>query len=168
MKSFILLISLLVMSYAGASTGEIQLADGHRIRYDKNAWEYVLSENTFKKTVGLLEARHDEDIRGIIDTEVRFVSAKEAGNHAQYLANQCSELKNYWDSTQYDVLLHDQMFCIIRTKNPGDGLSLYQVIQAKVSQSRADMLFVYTWTFHTKPEKFNDLAKLVENLRRQQ
>lgn len=161
----------LMMAMLGTivQAGEIRLADGHIVHYSPDLWEYALSENTFKKSIGLLEAKDDQDIRGIIDTEVRFVNASEVPNAESFLAQQCADLKEYWDLNQFEVVLHDQSYCIVRSKtSAAKEMALYQVLQAKVSQSRKDMIFVYSWTFHVPNEKFELLTQKMAHLRRVQ
>lgn len=164
------LLCVVVSLFTKASYAEaIKLADGHQIRYDEAEWEYVLSESTFKKTLGLIEYRSNPAIKGLIDTEVRFSNPKEVPNNRVFLERQCEALKRYWNAEDYQVELVDNAFCVVKSKlSLKTEKHLYQVIQTKQSQSRRDMFFVYSWTFHLEKGSLEESYRVIDSLRRLQ
>lgn len=143
----------------------IALADSHQIHFDQLQWEYVLSEDTFQKSLGLLESKTNEHIKGIIDTEVRITSPQKTQEATDLLKEECLKLKAFWDASTHDVRLENNRYCLIEQKAGTDDLMMTQVLEAKRSSSNPGMFFVYTWTFHTQKEHLRELRALVQTLR---
>jgi hypothetical protein len=148
--------------------GVINLADQHRILYDKDQWVYVLSEQTFKRSLGLLELKTNDHIKGMIDTEVRFASSNNPPTAQQFLKEECQKLQAYWDQNEYDVKIESNQYCLVEQKNADEGPLVTQVIQARQSRSTPNMFFLHTWTFHTQKEHLNELRMHVKKLREMQ
>lgn len=146
----------------------IPLADGHGLSIDTKTWHYVRSEETFKKSFGLVELIANEDIKGLIDTEIRFISPKIKSSNEEQIQKQCSELKNYWSPEKYKVERFKN-YCIVKGITPDQKEKLlYQVIETKVSRSRSDMYFIHTWTFHFAGEHFKEAESAIRTLMEEQ
>jgi hypothetical protein len=163
-KIFLLISLLSTSSYAGV----IRLADQHQIVYDETQWEYVLSEDTFKKSLGLLESKSNENIKGMIDTEIRFKSTKNTPSAIDVLQEECQKLKTYWGAKEFDVKIDKNRYCLIEQKTAEEGLLVTQVIEAKSSRATPHMFFLHTWTFHTQKENLVELRSLLKDLREMQ
>lgn len=148
-----LAISALALS-AKDTSSFISLADGHRVYFDKKHWDYALSEKTFQKTMPLVEHRAISGLRGVFENEVRFISKRSPASAMTMLKAECEKAKKFYGEDSYQVFMKDN-HCVVQTSE-GHNLprSMYQVIEAKISRSRSDMLFFYTWTFHF-PKKSN-------------
>ncbi len=147
-----LLITILALSalIASAKTGPafIALADGHKVYYETKNWDYALSEKTFQKTMPLIEHRSISGLRGVFENEVRFISKRSPASAMTLLKAECDKAKKFYTEDNYQVFMKDNV-CIVQTSESHTlPRSMYQVIEAKISRSRSDMLFFYTWTFH--------------------
>ncbi len=148
-----LAISALALSAKDAPSF-ISLADGHRVYYEKKNWDYALSEKTFQKTMPLIEHRAISGLRGVFENEVRFISKRTPASAMGLLKAECEKAKKFYDESNYQVFMKDN-HCVVQTNSTHNlPHSMYQVIEAKISRSRSDMLFFYTWTFHF-PKKSN-------------
>jgi len=143
----------------------VSLADGHKIYYDQKHWDYALSEKTFQKTMPLIEHRAIPGLRGVFENEVRFISKRSPASAPALLKNECDKARKFYGEDNYSVTLESN-HCVVQTVE-GHQLpkSMYQVIEAKISRSRADMLFFYTWTFHfpekTRVESLGEISALM-------
>jgi len=153
---------------SSSDAGVINLADQHRILYDKDQWEYVLSEQTFKRSLGLLELKKNDQIKGMIDTEVRFTSSNNTPSPQQFLKEECQKLRAYWSDLEYDVKIENNQYCLVEQKTAEQGPLVTQVIQARRSRSTPNMFFLHTWTFHTQKEHLDELRLHVKKLREMQ
>lgn len=145
---FIFIIALMTLNGQAKSTQFVALADNYRIYYNPGEWDYALSEKTFQKSLPIIEHRSVQGLRGVFENEVRFVSKRSPASISDILKKECEKAQKFYEDNNYSVSLEGN-HCIVQTA-PQHGLpkSMYQVIEAKVSRSRSDMLFFYTWTFH--------------------
>lgn len=145
-------------AYAKSKTGFVTLADNHRIYFNNADWDYALSEKTFQKSLPILEHKNLIGLRGVFENEVRFISKRSPASIPEILKKECEKAQKFYGDNNYSVDLEDS-FCIVQTSGTHNlPKSMYQVIEAKVSRSRSDMMFFYTWTFHF-PQKSESEAK---------
>ncbi len=170
MRKFII-IPWLFLALAANLTHAVEkvpLADGHALIVNTKNWHYVRSNETFKKSFGLIELVSNEDIKGLIDTEIRFINPKIKSSNEEQIQKQCSDLKNYWSPEKYKVERFKN-YCIVKGITPNQKEKLiYQVIETRVSRSRSDMYFVHTWTFHFAGEHFKEAETAIRILMEEQ
>lgn len=165
-KLFILTTALIcLLANAKDVPKFIPLADGHKVYYDQKNWDYALSEKTFQKTMPLIEHRSISGLRGVFENEVRFISKRNPASAVNLLKAECDKAKKFYSEENYQVFMKDD-HCVVQTNDDHKlPRSMYQVIEAKVSRSRSDMMFFYTWTFHfpkkTTVESVNEIDAII-------